>query len=198
MVKDIKFFKSVYDLKDLPGKSLPEIILCGRSNVGKSTFINTLFNKKSLAKTSSSPGKTRSINFYLVNDKFYIVDLPGYGYAKASKEEKKKWGKFLSEYIVQRNNILHAFHILDSRHTPSELDLKMNALLKISAIPYTFILNKVDKLKQSEYAKVYKTIVNTFPEAVPDKNVLLFSSFSGKYKLRVLKKLESLFSHLQV
>ena len=175
--------------------SLPEIILCGRSNVGKSTFINSLFNKKSLAKTSSTPGKTRSINFYLVEDKFYLVDLPGYGYAKTSLKERQMWGSLISDYIQKSNAVSHAFHILDSRHNPGELDIMMNKLLKSASLPYTFILNKADKLKLSGLAGVTERIVQSFPEAFPGNNLFLYSSESGKYRHAIFKRIQSLFSH---
>ena len=195
MYKNIKFEKSVYDLKNLMKGNLPEIILCGRSNVGKSTFINSLFNKKSLAKTSSTPGKTRSINFYLVEDKFYLVDLPGYGYAKTSFKERQIWGNLISNYILKSDTISHAFHILDSRHNPGELDIQMNKLLKSALLPYTFILNKTDKLKLSELAGVIERIVQSFPEVIPGNNLFLYSSESGKYRQAVFKRMQSLFSH---
>ena len=106
-----KFVKSVYNLKDLPKEKLPEVILCGRSNVGKSSFINSLFSRKDLAKISSTPGKTRSINYYLIDDKFYIVDLPGYGFAKTSKKEREYWGKLIGDFISESKNIVLAFEL---------------------------------------------------------------------------------------
>jgi GTP-binding protein len=195
MYKDIKFARSIFDLKDLWNRDLPEIILCGRSNVGKSTFINSLFNKKSLAKTSSTPGKTRSINFYSVEDKFYMVDLPGYGYAKASKTEREKWGSILSDYILKTKTIVHALHIIDSRHTPGDLDIMMNDLLKSAGLQYTFILSKVDKLNSAGLNRLPKNISEIFPESEKGKNLFLYSSQSGKYKSAIFNRIESLFSH---
>jgi len=101
MFKNIQFYRSVFELETLPKSELPQLILCGRSNVGKSSFINSISNRKSLAKTSTTPGKTRSINFYLAEDKFFIVDLPGFGYAKTSQKEREKWGKLVSKYILE-------------------------------------------------------------------------------------------------
>jgi len=195
MYKNIKFVKSVYDVKNLLIGDLPEIILCGRSNVGKSTFINSLFNKKMLAKTSSTPGKTRSINFYLVENKFYLVDLPGYGYAKTSLKERQNWGSLISDYILKSKAIFHAIHILDSRHIPGELDIRMNTLLKSTFHPYTFILTKADKLKSSELTGVTNRLIQYFPEAIPGFNMFLYSASSGSYRHAIFKRLQSLFSH---
>src|SRR5674476_859668 len=108
-----EFVKSVFNISQIPEFVKPEIILCGRSNVGKSSFINSLFNRKDLAKISSTPGKTRSINYYLINEKFYIVDLPGFGYAKISKKEREFWGNLIKDYLNTSENIVMAFHLID-------------------------------------------------------------------------------------
>src|ERR1035437_10728716 len=156
MFKKQEFVKSVYNVSQLPENKKPEIILCGRSNVGKSSFINSLFNRKDLAKISSTPGKTRSINYYLINEKFYIVDLPGFGYAKISKKERKFWGNLIKDFFNASGNIKMAFHLVDSRHKPTILDVELNQLLKTSLIPYVIILSKTDKLKQSELSLTQK------------------------------------------
>ncbi len=109
MVSQQKFITSVYNLNDLPKNNLPEIILCGRSNVGKSSFLNSLYNRKDLAKTSSTPGKTRSINYYLIDEKFYMVDLPGYGYAKTSLKEREFWSKLIGDFISKSKYIYLSF-----------------------------------------------------------------------------------------
>ena len=129
MFKDIQFYRSVFELEALPKSELPQLILCGRSNVGKSSFINNIANRKGLAKTSSTPGKTRSINFYNVENKFFIVDLPGFGYAKTSQKEREKWGKLVSKYILESSNIRHAFHFIDPRYKPTDLDIQLNLWL---------------------------------------------------------------------
>lgn len=193
MLDNIVFVKSVYELDQIPGEKLPQLILCGRSNVGKSSFINSLFGKKSLAKTSSTPGKTRSINFYLVDENFYIVDLPGYGYAKTSRQEREKWGKLISEYLKSNRSIVHALHIIDSRHNPTELDLLLNELLISSKIPYTFLMNKADKLTQSGYANKLKHITDTFPEAALNDNLFFYSSVKMKWRRTLLIWLRDLF-----
>lgn len=188
-----EFITSVYKLSQIPKDNLPEIILCGRSNVGKSSFINSLFDKKNLAKTSSAPGKTRSINFYKIDEKFFIVDLPGFGYAKTSLKERSSWRKLLSKYIETSSNIVYAFHFIDSRHNPTDLDLQLNGLLKFNQIPYIIILNKVDKLNQSELSLSKKRVIEFFPELILGENLLLYSAVKRRGKKEVLKRLAKLF-----
>ncbi len=192
-MKDISFYKSVFNTNDLPDDKLPEVVLCGRSNVGKSTFLNTLFNRKALAKVSSTPGKTRSLNFYLVEKKFYLVDLPGFGYAKVSKTERANWKKLVEDYFRLSSSIVHAFHLLDSRLEPTKLDLLLNKFLVDSKIPYDFILTKIDKIKQREIHKLKSSVVHSFPLGDPDSGVFLFSSIKGIGKKEVIKKLSELF-----
>lgn len=192
IMKNVKFVKSVFTLSDLPKEDLPEIVLCGRSNVGKSSFINTLFNRKNLAKTSSSPGKTKSLNFYLVEEKFYIVDLPGFGYAKVSKKEREHWQKLIHRYLEQGNNIHSAYHFIDSRHAPMNLDILLNDYLKEFGIPYTVIFSKVDKLKQSELSKNRNELVKIFPELTYGENLISFSAVKGVGKKEVTTRLRSL------
>ena len=193
MFEKQEFIKSVFDLKDLPKNNLPEVILCGRSNVGKSSFINSIFNRKNLAKTSSTPGKTRSINYYLIDEKFYVVDLPGYGYAKTSKKEREYWGKLISNFISLSKNITLAFHFVDSRHKPTELDVKLNELLSSSEIPYIVLHSKSDKLNQSELATAKKEITNFFPELIYGENFIPYSSVKNTGRKDVLNLLSSLF-----
>jgi GTP-binding protein len=193
MFEKQQFIKSAYNVNDIPKLRLPEVILFGRSNVGKSSFINSLFNRKSLAKTSSTPGKTRSINYYLIDEKFYIVDLPGYGYAKTSLKERKYWGKIIGEYISVSGHISLGIHLIDSRHDPTDLDLKLNLLLKEQRIPYIVLLNKVDKLKQSEIAKAKKNIKTFFPELSNEDSLLLYSAIKKTGRKDILSYLSKLF-----
>jgi len=193
MFESISFIKSVYNLKDVPHKVLPEAILCGRSNVGKSSFINSLFNRKSLAKISSSPGKTRSINFYDIDETFYLVDLPGYGYAKTSKSEREKWGKLVSGYIHEGKNIALALHFIDSRHKPTQLDVMLNEMLKTTGIPHFFLLTKSDKLKQSEFSKSAKMLSEVFSEAKLNENIVLYSSTKGRGQKEIRKIFRNMF-----
>jgi len=193
MFKKQVFIKSVYNLKDIPRLRLPEVILCGRSNVGKSSFINSVFSRKELAKVSSDPGKTRSINYYLIDDKFYVVDLPGYGYAKVSSEERKKWGKLIKNFLHESGYIKLAFHIMDSRHKPSEQDIQMHSLLNYYKINFIAVLNKTDKLKQSEINQAKKNIKEIFPVLINEENLIMYSSVKNSGRKEILKKLNELF-----
>lgn len=167
LVKNPKFEISAVNPKQYPNTTLPEIVLSGKSNVGKSTFINTLINRKGLARTSSEPGKTRQINFYNIDDIFYFVDLPGYGYSKMSKKEQDKVGKFIEEYLFSRKNISLTILIVDIRHNLGENDKLMFNYLKNTGLPFIVIANKADKIaitkvdsylenikKELEYASV--------------------------------------------
>ena len=164
MFEKQQFIKSAFTLNEIPKHRLPEVILCGRSNVGKSSFINSFFNRKDLAKVSSTPGKTRSINFYEIDNKFYLVDLPGYGYAKTSKVERAHWSKLIGEFIAKSNYIRLAIHFIDSRHKPTELDYHLNKLLHDLQISYIILLSKVDKLKQAEMNIAKKNLQEFFPD----------------------------------
>lgn len=193
MFKQIHFIKSVFELENLPKSDLPQLILCGRSNVGKSSFINSISNRKGLAKTSSTPGKTRSINFYKADDKFFIVDLPGFGYAKTSLKEREKWDKLVSKYILESASIRHAFHLIDPRYEPTELDVQLNLWLKNAHKDYSVILSKVDKLNQSETHKAINTVQSFFPELKLNKNLFLYSTVTGRMKKPIQKKITELF-----
>ena len=175
-MKNIEFVKSVSVLNQLPVTDFKEIVLAGRSNVGKSTFINTLFKRKGIAKTSSTPGKTRTINYYLVDSKYYIVDLPGFGYAKVSKKERDYWERLLITYFSQNKNIARVIHFIDSRHKPTQLDILLNDYLRELNLPYIVILNKIDKLKQTELVQSQKNVMKQFPELSLGDNLYLNSS----------------------
>lgn len=193
MFEHQKYITSVFSTSELPKERLPEVVLCGRSNVGKSSFINSLFNRKNLAKTSSTPGKTRSINYYDIDSKFYMVDLPGYGYAKISQAERKKWGKLVDDFFSNSNHINLTIHIIDSRHEPTELDIKLNGMLRLLNLPYIILLNKSDKLKQSEYSVAVKSVKNLFPEVILYENLFFFSSIKGTGNKEIKKLLTALF-----
>jgi GTP-binding protein len=193
MFEKQEFIKSVYKLSQIPKENIPAVILCGRSNVGKSSFINSLFNRRDLAKTSSTPGKTRSINYYKIDETFYIVDLPGYGYAKTSLKERQEWGKIISSYISSSKNIVLAFHFIDSRHNPTDLDLQLYELLKFNKISSIILLNKIDKLKQSEFMSSKKKIIEFFPDLVHGENLFLYSSVKKKGRTEIQHVLAKLF-----
>ena len=146
IVKDPKFEISAVSPKQYPKNGLPEIVLVGKSNVGKSSFINTMINRKKLARTSSEPGKTRQINFYNIDDSFYFVDLPGYGYSKMSKKEQEQVGKFIEEYLVKRHEIALIIFLIDIRHSPTSNDKLMYNYIISSGLPCIILANKADKI----------------------------------------------------
>jgi len=149
-IKEASFVVSNTDVKKCPPPDRPEYAFIGRSNVGKSSLINRLTNKKSLAKISGKPGKTRLINHYLINNEWYLVDLPGYGYAEVPKKERLKWEQFIKRYLLQRENLYCVFVLIDSRHEPQKPDLEFMEWLGISQVPFVIIFTKIDKLKPSE------------------------------------------------
>lgn len=189
----VEFVKSVYRIDDLPKIRLPEVVICGRSNVGKSSFINSFFNRKNVAKISSSPGKTRSINYYIVENKFYLVDLPGFGFAKVSKAEQLLWKKLMEDFFGNSQNISLALHFIDSRHLPTKLDLRLKIMLEQYQIPYLIILNKADKLKQAQKAKTLKEIREIYPEQFIQNKIILYSTLKGIGKKEVKLILSEIF-----
>ena len=143
----------------LPKTGKPEFVLAGRSNVGKSSFVNTLIQRKAFARTSSTPGKTRTINFYAVNDAFYLVDLPGYGYAKTGPVEQEKWDRLIRRYLSEGSDIEEVILLLDARRVPNEMDLQMfQWILSATGYEPIVIVTKIDKLKRSQQAKAIKEI----------------------------------------
>ena len=192
-MKNINFVKSVASPEQLPKLKLPEIVLAGRSNVGKSSFINHILGRKKLAKTSSTPGKTRSINYYNIDDKFFIVDLPGFGYAKVSKKEREQWRKLIDGYFSANREIVALYHLIDARHDPTELDIVLQEYISESGIPSTVVLNKVDKLKQSEISQKMSLVQQLFPNLVYGDNLLMHSTVKGIGKKEVLTRLRKLF-----
>lgn len=174
-----------------PTEGRPEFIMLGRSNVGKSSFINTILNRKNLARISSKPGKTVTINFYNVEDTFYLVDVPGYGYADTSKEEIKKFGMMVEEYLEKREELKRVFLLVDFRHKPTNDDVLMYNFLKYYQIPVTVIATKADKVSSREKEKAIKTIKETLDLVVGD-NIVIFSSISKEGKEEVLNIIETL------
>ena len=168
----------------------PEFLLVGRSNVGKSSFINALVNRKNFARTSATPGKTQTLNFYLINDNFYLVDVPGYGYAKVSKKLKSKFGMIIEDYLEERENLKHVFMLIDFRHKPTSDDVMMYEFLKYYNIPLTIVATKADKVKKSSYDKNKKIILATF--GINDEDLILFSTVLKIGKEEVLGKIETL------
>lgn len=174
-IQKAEIVMSAVSQEQYPKDKLPEIAVAGRSNVGKSSFINSLLSRKGLARTSSKPGKTRTINFFLIDDKFYLVDVPGYGYAKVSKQERNKWGKMMDEYFTQRENLRLTVLLVDSRHDPSELDIQMYEFLKHYGVPTLVVATKCDKIKPSKRPRHLKAIKEGLSLELGDE-VVLYSS----------------------
>jgi GTP-binding protein len=182
-INNAAFQISVSDLSGLPEESLPEIVFAGRSNVGKSTLLNSLTGLKGLAKTSGTPGKTRLINYFLVNNAFYFVDLPGYGYAAVGQAEKAAWGHLLATYIERRRSISLVVLLFDSRHPAMQSDREMLAFLEFHEKPYCIVLTKDDKLNQKERVQCRRIMESCAAKA---KFIVNYSSFSGKGKSELL------------
>ena len=178
-------------ISQYPDEELPEFLLVGRSNVGKSSFINTILNKKGLARTSATPGKTQTLNFYLANNAFYLVDVPGYGYASVNHEQQKKMGLMIEEYLENRKEMKRVFMLIDFRIKPTDDDILMYQFLKYYDIPVTLILNKVDKVGSSKHDKNLKVIKENI-DITPGDDIIEFSSVTKKGREEVLNKIESL------
>ena len=176
-----------------PSDGLPEFLLIGKSNGGKSSFINTLVNRKNIARTSSVPGKTQTLNFYLVNNEFYLVDAPGYGYAAVNKAQQKKFGLMIEEYLEKRSELKRVFLLIDFRLKPSENDLMMYNFLKYYNIPVTVVATKTDKVGTSKKDRNLKIIKDTLDLVVGD-NIVLFSSVSKMGKEEISNLIEDLIS----
>ena len=179
IIKNPKFEISAVSEKQYPKNNIPEIVLVGKSNVGKSSFINTMLGRKNLARTSSEPGKTRQINFYNIDNNFYFVDLPGYGYSKMSKEEQVKVGKFIEDYLSNRKQIALIIFLIDIRHSPTENDLMMYDYIINTGFPCLILANKADKIATT---KVEEAVQNLQNEINPLKD-LIFLPFSSEKRI---------------
>ncbi|WLR44106.1 ribosome biogenesis GTP-binding protein YihA/YsxC [Bacillus carboniphilus] len=174
-----------------PGDDLPEVALAGRSNVGKSSFINKMLQRKGLARISSKPGKTQTLNFFLINEEFYFVDVPGYGYAKVSKKEREAWGEMIETYMTTREPLKAVVLIVDVRHKPTQDDVLMYEFLKHYGIPAVIIATKADKVPKGKWQKHLKVVKETL-NLEPTDFLVLFSSETGQGKDEawgILKKL---------
>lgn len=172
-----------------PTGNLPEFLLVGRSNVGKSSFINTIINRKNYARTSATPGKTQTINFYLVNEEFYLVDAPGYGYATLSKKNQKKFGLMMEDYLTSRKNLKQVFMLIDFRHKPTSDDLMMYNYLKHYKIPVTIVATKTDKIGITLQQKQRTMILDELDLVVGD-DFVMFSNVTKLGRDEIHNKIE--------
>ena len=179
MLNNVKFETSIFNYNNILNTNKPQIVLVGKSNVGKSSFINTLVNRKKLAKVGQTPGKTRSINFFNVNDEFYLVDLPGYGFSKMSDIQKQQINKLIDTYISKSKNIKHIFFLVDIRNKPSQNDRQMYEWLLNRNVPFTIVATKADKIantKINDYIKEIRKLLFAKEEIIP---------FSSEKKINV-------------
>ena len=190
-ISNVELSISAVRQSQYPVSSLPEFLIVGRSNVGKSSFVNTLINRKNYARTSSKPGKTQTLNFYKVNDKFYLIDVPGYGYAATDKKTQAKFGMMIEEYLEKRDTLKRVFMLIDFRMKPTEDDLLMYNFLKYYNLPVTVIATKADKVGGSKKEKNLKVILDTLDLVVGD-DLVVFSSVTRLGVKEVLKKIEDL------
>lgn len=178
---NLKLTISAASAKQYPETNLPEIALAGRSNVGKSSFINTLLNRKNFARTSGQPGKTQLLNFYNIDDSVHFVDVPGYGYARVSKKEREKWGKMIETYLTQRENLRAVISLVDIRHEPSEDDVLMYEFLKFYEIPVILVATKADKVARGKWNKQEALIKKTLQFDSTDDFIIFSSSDKTGY-----------------
>lgn len=196
LIKSANFVVSNQKVSKCPNSSLPEYAFIGRSNVGKSSLINMLTNQKRLAKTSGKPGKTQLINHFIINNQWYLVDLPGYGYASASKNEKKTFQKYITQYFKERKQLVCAFVLIDVRHKPQKIDLKFMQWLSENKIAFSIIFTKSDKQKLNvveENIINYKKVMKETWEEVPDYFITSSTKYIGKdILLNYIEKINSL------
>lgn len=188
-INTIELIISAVRESQYPTDNKEEFLLVGRSNVGKSSFINTIINRKNYARTSSTPGKTQTLNFYKINDSFYLVDAPGYGFAKVRNSLKKKFGLIMESYLKSRENLKMVFLLVDFRHKPTSDDIMMYDYLKYYNVPVTIICTKVDKVSKNNHAK-NKNIIQKELNLPDDKNIILFSSVTKIGKNEVYEEIK--------
>ena len=189
-IKTADFVTSMAEYGKFPGKGLPQIAVAGKSNVGKSTLINCLCRRNTLARTSSTPGTTRLLNVFLLNGNFHLVDLPGYGFAKVDKQEKLRWGKMMQDYVSQATELKHVLCLVDIRHEPTEDDIMMNRFLRDSALPFSVIATKADKISRGARSKYLAPICRAL--SVQPWEILCFSGEDGTGRDELLRLLEQI------
>ncbi len=196
-IESAEFLQGVADLRQLPKNELREIVFIGRSNVGKSSLLNKMCNKKNLARSSSTPGKTREINYYIINNAFYFVDLPGYGYAKVPEQMRAGWKKLIEDFLKRGESVALATQLIDSRQEPTPLDLMMMDWLEYYEVPYLLVLTKSDKLPFSKLGKQVENYKERFHSQLTEgccRGIVPFSIINGEGRTELLKFIDM---HLQ-
>ena len=190
-ITSAEFSLGVVNLRQLPKGTLKEIAFLGRSNVGKSSLINKLCNRRSLARSSSEPGKTRELNYYRINDGFYFVDLAGYGYAKVPDQIRSSWGKLIEQYLKNRAQLDLIVQLIDARHEPTALDMMMVGWLEYYHIPFVVAMTKADKLPRSKIGSFVNSAKSHFVSNKYCRDVIPFSAISGDGKAELLRHIEA-------
>ena len=190
MIKKAKFLLSQSRFESFPQQGMPEIAMAGKSNVGKSSLINSLTRHSKLARTSSEPGKTRLINYYAINEDFLLVDLPGYGFARAPKSEQDKWAQMIEGYLTGSQQLKHVFHLVDIRHAPTREDQMMTEYLRHYDIPFTVIATKADKLSKAQRSRSIPVICRTL--VVQPWEVMTYSSEDLTGREALLDKIDEI------
>ncbi len=194
MIKQAKFIISVADGKNMPDYNVPEIAIAGKSNVGKSSFINFMTNQNKLARTSQEPGRTRLLNYFQINNgEYYFVDLPGYGYARVNHGEKQKWGALIENYMQRSKNLINVFVLVDLRHEPTNDDKMLINYLYAYSIPFTIIATKADKLSRMQQNKCKAVIASAL--CVGQGDIIVTSSFAKIGKEQVLARIDHLLAN---
>jgi GTP-binding protein len=196
-ITSAELFVSAVRQSQYPTDQLPEFLIVGRSNVGKSSFVNTIINRKNYARTSSTPGKTQTLNFYLINKDFYLVDVPGYGYASVDKKTQMKFGKMIEDYVAHRKELREVFMLVDCRFKPSEDDVLMYNYLKFFNLKVTVIVTKIDKVSFGQREKIKTTIIKEL-ELKDNDNIILFSSVTKDGKKETHEVIEKYLDFIDV
>ena len=187
-IRTAEFVTSLAKYGPFPRKGLAQIAVVGKSNVGKSTLINRLCRRSKLARTSSTPGKTRLINIFLLNGNFHLVDLPGYGFAKVSRQEKQRWGEMMQDYFSAAEELVHVLCLVDIRHEPTEDDIMMNRFLRQTEIPFTVIATKADKISRGARSRYLAPICRAL--SVQPWEIICFSGEDGTGREELLRKMD--------
>ncbi len=192
IIKDIQFIKGATRWEHLPEDGLPEVAFVGRSNVGKSSLLNMLAGRVKLARISRTPGKTQEFNYYRVNNRLYFVDLPGYGYARISRAQRNRWGRFIGRYLTERASLRAVFHLIDSRHAPTARDQDVMAVMRGGPVPYLLVLTKTDKLSGNQRTRSRATIESVLEKAALEAPVIFTSAKNKRGREELLQWIEDL------